>query len=168
MESNRDKVLREVVRDQGVFMGLFLAYTRDPWVAEDLFQDLVVLSCEKYEQADLSRPLRPWLLQIARNLARDHLRKASKQPANIEALVELAEDPVWETTATSTDERRKALYECLDLLQGPSRQMVEMKYVQKLSISSIAASLKRKADAVYKALARVRCKLEECVEAKLL
>jgi RNA polymerase sigma-70 factor (ECF subfamily) len=58
---------------------------RDGPVAEDLTQETFVRALGSRYHADGRE--RAWLFQIARNLARDHLRAASRRPA----LVELAE-----------------------------------------------------------------------------
>lgn len=167
METGRERVLREVVQAQDVLTGLFLAYTRDLWAAEDLYQDMVVLACEKYEQADLSRPLRPWLLQIARNLARDRLRRESRLSALSPAAERLLEDPAWEQQELGSEERRSALRRCLERLGRSARRLVEAKYVERLSGAELAGRLGLKVESVYTALARVRRKLTECVETHL-
>ena len=167
MDSKREKVLREVLQAQGVFMGLFLAYTRDPWAADDLYQDLVVRACEKYEQADLSRPLRPWLLQIARNLARDHLRKLSRSPVLSDAIESLVCDTIWEKPDLDDEERRRILWQCVQSLGIASRKLVDLKYFRRLPVRSVAEELGRKVDSVYVALSRVRRRLQECVQVRL-
>jgi len=167
METGRERVLREVVQAQDVLVGLFLAFTRDPWAAEDLYQDMVVLACEKYEQADLSRPLRPWLLQIARNLARDRLRRQSREAPLWGSAAGLFEDPAWERPELGSDDRRGALRRCLERLGAGVRRLVEAKYVERLSGAELARRLGLKVDSVYTALARARRRLSECVESAM-
>ncbi|MCB2187164.1 MAG: RNA polymerase sigma factor [Deltaproteobacteria bacterium] len=51
------------------------ALTRDPATAEDLAQETFLRALEAWDGLRQETSLKPWLLAIARNLGRDHLRR---------------------------------------------------------------------------------------------
>jgi len=54
-------------------------YTRDPVLAEDIFQDTFLKVHEKIGQYQPGRPARPWLYTIATHQAVDALRRAKRR-----------------------------------------------------------------------------------------
>lgn len=168
MELIREKVLKEVIQSRDVFIGLFLAYTRDIWTAEDLYQDLAIRACQRYDQLDPSRPIRPWLIQMAKNLARDRLRAEASQRRYVSFIAdEIAEDPAWEKAGLGSSEQARALDSCLQELGKTARELVQAKYVERLSGIKLARRLGIKVDSVYTALARIRRRLIECIKMRL-
>jgi RNA polymerase sigma-70 factor (ECF subfamily) len=53
--------------------------TTNPALAEDLFQETWLKVITRIHRYDERRPFEPWLFSVARNLAIDHLRKASPE-----------------------------------------------------------------------------------------
>lgn len=51
----------------------------DPAEAEDIAQETFLRAFRSFHHFDVSRPLRPWLLRIARNLARNRWRSWSRR-----------------------------------------------------------------------------------------
>jgi RNA polymerase sigma-70 factor (ECF subfamily) len=51
----------------------------DPAEAEDIAQETFLRAFRSFHRFDVSRPLRPWLLRIARNLARNRWRSWSRR-----------------------------------------------------------------------------------------
>jgi RNA polymerase sigma-70 factor (ECF subfamily) len=51
----------------------------DPAEAEDIAQETFMRAFRSFHHFDVSRPLRPWLLRIARNLARNRWRSWSRR-----------------------------------------------------------------------------------------
>ncbi len=81
--------------------GLCYRMTGSAADADDLVQDASAQALER-PPADASRPLRPWLVRVAMNLAKDHLRRRRRReyvgpwlPAPIETEGERA-PPAWE------------------------------------------------------------------------
>lgn len=53
--------------------------TANPAAAEDLFQETWLKVITRIHRYDERRPFEPWLFSVARNLAIDHLRKATPE-----------------------------------------------------------------------------------------
>jgi RNA polymerase sigma-70 factor (ECF subfamily) len=81
-------------------------------------------------------------------------------------------DRVAETAAEHAatlrlDERRDALAYCLEKLGPRDRDLLARRFTEGASVQSIAAGVGRSADSVYKALAKVRLALFDCVTRRL-
>lgn len=63
---------------QSVF-GLLYSLLRDREMAEDLTQEVFMILNRKIDEIDVSRPILPWLLATARNLAANARRKSAKE-----------------------------------------------------------------------------------------
>jgi RNA polymerase sigma-70 factor (ECF subfamily) len=66
-----------LARYQNRLYRYLLRLTADPAAAQDLFQETWLKVITRIHRYDESRPFEPWLFTVARNLALDHLRKAS-------------------------------------------------------------------------------------------
>ena len=64
-------------------------------------------------------------------------------------------------------DRRQALMECIDRLPDKSRQLLQLKYDEGLSLAAMAERLQRSVDGLKMALCRVRQGLVECAERRL-
>jgi RNA polymerase sigma-70 factor (ECF subfamily) len=64
-------------------------------------------------------------------------------------------------------ERQRLLTDCVGQLRHEDRDLVERRYMQGATPQSVAQQVGRSLDAVYKALARIRRALADCVQRKL-
>jgi RNA polymerase sigma-70 factor (ECF subfamily) len=127
---------------------------RDGPVAEDLTQETFVRALGSRYHADGRE--RAWLFQIARNLARDHLRAASRRPALVE-LAEVAGGGDF-TRATELDAALAAVAE-------EDREVFLLKEIGGLSYSEIADACDLTPDAVRSRLHRTRLMLRAALGA---
>lgn len=65
-------------RERPTLWGICYRMTGSPSAADDLTQDTLVRALER-PPADLDAPLRPWLVRVAINLARDALRRRRRE-----------------------------------------------------------------------------------------
>jgi len=68
-----------LARYQNRLYRYLLRLTANPAAAEDLFQDTWLKVITRIHRYDERRPFEPWLFSVARNLAIDHLRRASPE-----------------------------------------------------------------------------------------
>ena len=68
-----------LARYQNRLYRYLLRLTANPAVAEDLFQETWLKVITRIHRYDERRAFEPWLFSVARNLAIDHLRKASPE-----------------------------------------------------------------------------------------
>jgi RNA polymerase sigma-70 factor (ECF subfamily) len=141
----------------------------DETMAEDVFQQTWVRASERIRRYDPSRPFRPWLLALGRNLALDHLRR--DRPQSLDEGPEplapsrgpgAAEDPLaW----AAARERRERLEAALDALGPHDREVLSLRFEEELSLKELAALARAPLPTVkarlYRALARLRVRLLE-------
>ena len=132
--------------------------TGDPAVAEDLTQDtfLRVLEAD-YEPRDEERA---WVFQIARNLARDHSRRAIHRGPTLPGL----DDPAPFIEPAVALHLRSALA----ALPDDDREMFLMREVAGLSYLEIAAACGVSSDAVRNRLYRARVALRGALSSNVV
>lgn len=170
MRSDEELMVAYVAGDAGAFEALFRrydglvrgylrrGYTREEDV-EDLAQQVFLQLHRARRDYRPDRPLRPWLMTIARNLKRDHLRRERRRPP----LAPLVNQPVA-SGAPGTDPAalREALAEALRRLPGSLRRIVEARWCEHLSHMEISrrfgisrSAAKVRAHRAYRALRRI-------------
>jgi len=127
---------------------------RDGAVAEDLTQETFLRALGGRYHADGRE--RAWLFQIARNLARDHMRATLRRPALVE-LTDLAGD--------SDFSRATELDAALAALGDDDREVFLLKEIGGLSYVEIADAYELTPDAVRSRLHRTRLLLRSALSA---
>ena len=160
------------------FMRLFLSAEREllryvmalvPNVsdARDVVQETAVALWQAIDKYDPKKPFIPWACRFALNEARLHLRTESRRKRFLEEDVAALLDARRVELAAPLDIRREHLRDCLARLPEDQRRLVRGYYFEEESIDSLAATLRRGAEAVYKSLQRTRQALHHCIELKL-
>lgn len=147
------------------------ALVRDGNDAEDIFQEVGVLVLKDGSKAPRdSRLFAAWCRGVARNLVLHHWRskQRSKVVAN-EQLLDVLELAYQEAKPEEllAQQRSAALADCLRELADRPREVIDMRYFQRLTSEEIGQQLDRTAAAVRKMLARIRAQLEQCIEQRL-
>lgn len=141
----------------------------NPHEAEDLAQDVFVTAFERLSEFDTKRPFGPWLRGIALNLLRNHLRKFRAEGiGGHEELGALLDQRVAEEcSAERESSMQAALMDCLDEIDGPSRELLRQRYAEGISVRDLASRLRRGYSALTMQLHRLRTILATCVEKKV-
>lgn len=138
--------------------------------AADLTQDTFVIAHQKMAQFDPSRSLAAWLRGIARNLARNDIRKKYRHR---EFLVEGdAMDHMYsamdQTESGETwDNRLAALDDCMNRLPEKQRQVVDSHYREHKSAKDIASIIGVLERSVFQLLWQARKNLKDCIASLL-
>jgi RNA polymerase sigma-70 factor (ECF subfamily) len=133
--------------------------------AEDVAQEAFIRAYLKLDQFDAARPLQPWLLGIAANLARNRRRSVGRYWAALRRWLQAHPDP--DVTTVNLDERTEArlLWQAVQKLRSRAREVVYLRYFLELSEAETAATLDIPAGTVksrlYYGLRALRLKLEE-------
>lgn len=93
---DRNAYGRLVVACQNTVTAIALAIIRDVQASEDIAQEAFLKAWQQLDRLKNSASFLPWLRQITRNLARDHLRAYRNQPLSGEGAdlaIEMAADP---------------------------------------------------------------------------
>lgn len=113
----------------------------DPDEAEDVAQETFLRAWRNLGRFDASRPLSPWLLRIAVNLARNQRRSAGRYLAAL--IRNLQGEPPSLTNEEKSAQRIEAqqLWQAVQRLQLPDRQIVYLRYFLNLSVAETAETL---------------------------
>lgn len=158
----------EIVRlHQSAVFGYLRARVLQPTDAEDLTQEVFLRCYVGRDRFDGSNMIRPWLIGIARNLLREHVRKVTrrKEVAWTELCLELEE--MVETKENLYDDILGHLPVCLESLGPSARKAIELKYSSKLRLAEIGDKLHRSEGAVKLLMYRARQALKNCLDNKV-
>lgn len=162
---DRDAYGRIVAACQNTVTAVALAITRDVSASEDIAQDAFLCAWEQLKRLQNPASFLPWLRQIARNLARDHLRARRHRPLDgdtADLAIALAADPApTPAERVIEDERERAALELISALPEDSRETLLLFYREGQSSQQVAALLGMSDAAVRKRLSRARQRLRD-------
>jgi len=121
--------------------------TANPAVAEDLFQETWLKVITRIHRYDERRPIEPWLFAVARNLAIDHLRKASPESLDEPSesgetrIARLGADEPGSLERLLEQERRGLLERKLEALPALYREALSLRFEEEMTFEEIAEVL---------------------------
>ena len=129
-----------VQQHQGVIFGYFCARLVEATDAEDLCQEDFLRCYQGHEKFERASAIRPWLIGIARNLLREHVRRKQRrrEVAWTELCLELEE---MVDVPAASDQALAHLPACLESLGKSAREALQMKYHARLKLQEIGARL---------------------------
>ena len=135
--------------------------------AVDVLQDTNLDLWAHIDSFDFSRPFLPWAYTFAfhRVLA---FRKSSRRSRLVfsDETMELI-GKAFINDDTPADARLTALHGCLEKLDDKQRQLIRDRYVEKMSVKSLATRLGGTANQISARLYRIRGILAKCIESTL-
>jgi len=144
---------------------------RDPETSDDISQETFRVALSKGPDPDKGGDLGAWLRSIARNLVRNHVRKARSAPLLVqEPMLELAERrfvAVGADLDDSWEARKRALGACMEKLSEDNRGLLKKRYERAQRVKEIATNLGVEPNSVSKRLERIRESLRKCIEATM-
>lgn len=150
---------------QNSVTAIALAMVRDVQASEDIAQEAFLSAWQNIRKLHNPSSFLPWLRQITRNLARDHLRARVRQPRAVEdaeLAIELAADPAPGAIETLLEaERARVAAELISALPDESREVLLLYYREGQSSQQVAALLGLSDAAVRKRLSRARGAVRE-------
>jgi RNA polymerase sigma-70 factor (ECF subfamily) len=135
--------------------------------AEDVAQETFLRLMRTFDRFDSSRPLRPWLIRIARNLARNRWRSARRALAALERFrVDrlLAGTSADASAEPALDPRGTAWRAALARLAEADRQVVILRYLLDLSVEETGQALGLPIGTVKSRASRARARLRRLAE----
>lgn len=155
---------------QGAIYGYLRSRVFQAADAEDLTQEVFLRWCQNRHRFDDSRKVRPWLLGIARNVLREHIKRTQNRKEiawtelclHLEQLLDTKDDD-----DSHYIEVLPHLPGCLQELGPSSRQALMLHYHANLSLANIAEQLHRSVGAVKLLMFRARQFLKQCLASKM-
>ena len=109
--------------------------------ADDVAQETFVRAFVNMKRFAPDRPLLPWLLTIARNLALDRLRRRYPEPDSMVVDKAADTDHASAETCAASREQMRALEQALAKLPEPQREVIVLFHLEGLAYRDIAISL---------------------------
>src|SRR5262245_51102448 len=133
--------------------------------ADDVFQEASLVMWDKFDEDRPPDDFAAWGCRIAYFKVLDFSKKRQRGRVMFsqEMLERIGETAIEQSAALQLDERREALAGCLDKLAYRDRDLLALRFAEGASVQSTAVRFNRSPDAVYKALARIRRALFDCV-----
>lgn len=141
---NQNDLIALVERHHSPLLGFLYRMTQgDRALAEDMAQEAFLRVLRSIRQYRYPRPFKPWLYQIAVNLARDHFKRAETRYAQVEPDNTQSGDDWTDNPETVflIDTQAQQIVRALHCLPAHQREAVVLRYYQELSLAEIAAAL---------------------------
>jgi RNA polymerase sigma-70 factor (ECF subfamily) len=143
---------------------LAYSYVRDRAMAEDIFQETFMRWLRHRNSIDNPSRVRPWLLTVAANLSRDHLRSWNHRTMwPTDAVPDVVTPGSTEDHAVAADEARR-LADAVMTLPTHFREVVHLHYYEQLDTHEVAAVLGIPPATVRTRLFRARRDLRSMVQ----
>ncbi len=115
----------------------------DPQEADDITSETFISFFENFDKLDKSKPLKPWLLKVARNKCLDHIKRKKSTPfsqVEEQVLTVPDEDPSIEAMFDSTEfvEKVKGF---ISEFNPDVKEVLLLKYFEEFTFSEIADTL---------------------------
>jgi len=135
--------------------------------AEDILQDAAVALWESYESYDPDRPFVAWAIGITRHLILKRRRAAGRVVVDSAVCVEIANriGEVLQAEQARMAHEREQLAECLAKMPARGREVIRLRYRDRLGLKEIAQKVGRTYAATNMWLSRLRGKLLDCLSA---
>lgn len=133
--------------------------------AEDIAQETFIRAYQALERYDVERPLRPWLLSIAANLARNRRRSIGRFMKAWKKLVREADTlPSLEQNALEQHWQSRALWDAVRRLNQNDQHIIYLRYFLDMSVEETATSLEIAEGTVKSRLHRAIDRLREIIQ----
>jgi RNA polymerase sigma factor (sigma-70 family) len=161
-------LLRRVLGERVRVMAFIHSLVRRRDLAEDVFQDLCVLVLQKREELGEVKHLSRWLRVAARQLAMNELRKHANHSVLLGDKIDELMEPHWREFDQIHDlGRGDALEVCLKSLNSREKELINGRYIERLSCPEQAQRLGRPVCSLYVSFSRIHKKLAECIMRRL-
>jgi RNA polymerase sigma-70 factor (ECF subfamily) len=134
--------------------------------AEDNAQETFVRAYRSLERYDPERPLRPWLLSIAANLARNRRRSFGRYIGALQRFWQSEpRHPVTIEERAEDRSRSQLLWEAVQQLPSDHQQVVYLRFFLEMSVEETAATLGTAPGTVKSRLHRAIERLRQVIDA---
>lgn len=172
VEERNQFLADQIVKFRPMILGMILTQIPDIDIAEDVYQEIYLTVCEKYPSFDPDSNFKAWVMRITKFKILSGFQRKSKDCRFVylnEELLDSVEDISTQYEVEETIQlRRKALNLCLKELTDHQRKMLLKKYREHKKIPQIAIDLKITLKTAYVSLSRIRQKVRDCINKKLM
>ena len=133
--------------------------------ADDIMQDVRLTMWKKFDTFEQGTNFKAWALKIAYFKIMDFRKRKGRENKKLMFTDEFydAVDSASKKINFEEAGKRQSLQSCINKLQSPHRQMIMMRYKNKLSIEQISKEMGRTVTATYRVISRIRASLKKCI-----
>ena len=137
--------------------------------ADDVLQEASLVMWDKFDAGRPPTDFLAWARRVAYHKVLDFYKKTHRAEARLSRifLERVAETAAGRSDALRLDDRREALAACFEKLAPKDRDLLTRRLAKGATTRSTSEQLGRSVDAVYKALAKIRQSLSDCVQRAL-
>lgn len=137
--------------------------------ADDLLQETSLVLWDKFDVTNPPTDFLAWGRRIAYHKVLDYYKKSKRADARLSQvfLNRVSESAADTKLVPQLEERREALAACVEKLPPRARDLLTYRFVEGATTQSTAELVGKSVDAVYKALAKLRQSLFECVQKRM-
>ena len=136
----------------------------DPDDASDIAQEAFLRAWNHIKRFDATRPLRPWLLSIVANLARNRHRSAGRYVATLTRAFRNEPAPANIEEKSARHLEASELWKAVQTLRMPDQQIVYLRYFLDLSVMETAEVLQVAEGTVKSRLSRALERLRGIIQ----
>jgi RNA polymerase sigma-70 factor, ECF subfamily len=162
-------IVRLLIEHRTDIFAFIFAAVREYHAAEEIMQNVSVVICDKALEYKAGTNFRAWAREIARRqilqFGRQNRRGPSAlSPIEIDHLAAAFDEAEKEGLL---QDRVEALRQCLETLSKRVRDLVRLRYEERLTLDQMADHLASNPESVRKALYRGRIALRKCIDRRL-
>jgi RNA polymerase sigma-70 factor (ECF subfamily) len=133
--------------------------------ADDVLQEASLVMWDKFDERQPPADFTAWGCRIAYFKVLDFYKKSQRSRVQFSQplLERRAETAIEQASSLQLDERRQALADCIEKLSSRDRDLLSHRLARGSTTQLTAAAVGRSPEAVYKALAKIRRALFDCV-----
>jgi RNA polymerase sigma-70 factor (ECF subfamily) len=137
--------------------------------ADDVLQEASLAMWDKFDADAPPAEFLAWARRVAYHKVLDFYKKSNRVAARLSRLFveRLAEAAAAREEELRLDARREALAGCVEKLPPRDRELLARRFADGATTQSTSEQLGRSVDSVYKALAKVRGVLMDCIQKSL-
>ena len=133
---------------------------------DDVLQDIAVAVVESFEKYDPNRPFVAWAIGVAKNQVGLYLRQRQRDRLIFDNDTVDVLALAFAEVGPEQNQRAAFLQDCLRSVERHARKLLDLRYGQDLKPAAIADRIGTSANAVAKALQRIRDQLRICIDRK--
>jgi RNA polymerase sigma-70 factor, ECF subfamily len=162
---DRDIAVRLLISGRSNLLGYIFSIVRDWGVADDIFQEISILTLKKCDAIRDSNHFGGWVRSAARLEAMNVLRKRNRSPRPLGNSVLDLLDSAWDAAeANVPSDQLESLRACMKKLTDRARHILHLRYAEGIKGEALAEVLQQPPNTVYVALSRIHQRLAKCIE----
>jgi RNA polymerase sigma-70 factor (ECF subfamily) len=170
MPLDRDTAVRLLISGRAPLLGYIYSIVRDWATADDVFQEVSILTLRKCESIADAAQFGGWVRTAARLESLAALRKRGRGPRPLgDAVLDLL-DAAWDSAGSHVEnpsDQLESLRDCMKKLTDRARHILHLRYVEGIKGEALAEALQQQPNTVYVALSRIHQRLAKCIDEQM-